>query len=61
MLEVFDVKVVELSAYVIKEAARVNQKRANPSVNPDSPDARRLQGARRAVKNAMTVKTRARR
>jgi len=61
MLEGINVIGVKWSAYVIRDAARVNQKRPNPSVNPDSPDARRLQGARRAVKNAMTVKTRARR
>jgi hypothetical protein len=44
--------------YVIREAARENQKRAKLRMVPESPDARRLQGARRAVKNAETLKKR---
>lgn len=42
----------------MRAAARVNQKSAKPRVKPENPDARRLQGASRAVKNAQTVKKR---
>ena len=44
--------------YVMSDAARVNQKSANVSVAPENPEARRLKGASRAVKNAHTVKKR---
>jgi len=39
-------------------AARVNQKSANIVMKPEMPDASRLQGASREVKNAKTVKAR---
>jgi len=45
-----------METYVIRAAARVNQKRAKPRVRPENPDARRLHGASSAVKNAKTVK-----
>jgi hypothetical protein len=44
--------------YVIKVEARVNQNQEKPRTKPEKPDARRLQGARRAVKNDMTAKKR---
>jgi hypothetical protein len=47
-----------MGAYVIRAAARVNQKRAKPRVKPENPDARRLHGASSAKKNAQTVKAR---
>lgn len=46
-----------VETYVMRAAARVNQKSANIVVKPETPDARRLQGASREVKNAKTVKT----
>ena len=47
-----------IDTYVMRAAARVNQNRANIVMKPEIPDARRLQGASREVKNAKTVKTR---
>jgi hypothetical protein len=59
MLEGFDgMEVESVDTYVMRAAARVNQNRANIVMKPEIPDARRLQGASREVKNAKTVKTR---
>jgi hypothetical protein len=48
-----------MGTHVIIEAAIVIKKRAEPMISPDKPDARRLQGARRAVKSPKTSKTNA--
>lgn len=50
-----DVMCGELT-YVINEAARVKKKRAMARTRPENPDARRLQGASREVKKAITSK-----
>jgi hypothetical protein len=42
--------------YVIKDAASVNQKRANPVITPENADARREQGARTDMKKPNTLK-----
>jgi hypothetical protein len=47
------------TTYVINEAARVNQKRALATKNPEIPDAKRLHGARRQVKKLITLAKRA--
>ncbi len=47
-----------LFTHVIREAARVYQKRAKPKVTPETPEAKRLNGARKEVKKAMTAKIR---
>jgi len=47
--------------YVIRDAARVIQKRAKPRTVADTPEASLLHGARRLVKNARMSKMRARR
>ena len=46
---------------VIKEAATVNQNRANAVMAPEKAEARREHGARMDMKNPRTLKTRARR
>ena len=45
--------------YVINEAASVKKKSAMPRTRPERPEARRLTGARREVKKAITLKNNA--
>jgi hypothetical protein len=45
--------------YVMREAPRVKKKSATSIMTPENAEARRLHGARRAVKNPNTSKIRA--
>jgi hypothetical protein len=56
-----DVVILREVTYVINEAARLNQNKANKVTTPENPAARRLHGARMDMKKPHTLKRRAKR